>query len=197
MDNSTAAEIDLFIRGEKVGLGPIRRDLLSTYQRWMNDLHITRSLGAPSRPMTAERETVWADCALVSTDPAFTIYTLDDMRPIGNTSFFNFDTESATCFFGIMIGERDAWGHGYGTETTRLMLHYAFDVLGLQNVTLTAHATNTRGIRAYERAGFRRIGVRRNAIQVGRHRVDEILMDAVPDDLEPSFLDRVMHPVGT
>jgi RimJ/RimL family protein N-acetyltransferase len=186
--DSTALDIDLIVRGEKVGLGPLRRDLLTTYQRWMNDLAVTRTLGAPSRPMTSEREQSWLDGALLSTEPHFTIYTLNDLRPIGNTSLFDINSEFATCFFGILIGERDAWGHGYGTETTRLMLHYAFDVLGFRNVTLTVHADNLRGIRAYERAGFRRIGTRRNALVAGRLRLDEILMDAIPEDIEPSEL---------
>lgn len=184
----------LNIRGERVGLGPLRGDLASTYQRWMNDLNVTRTLAAPNVPMTVEREQRWVDDALVSSDPVFTIYTLDDLRPIGNTSLYDVDSDNRTCSFGILIGERDAWGHGYGTETTRLMLGYAFDVLGMQNVMLTVHADNVRGIRAYERAGFRRIGVRRSAIQVGRRRLDEILMDAVPEDIEPSFLDQTMHP---
>ncbi len=194
MTERNLSDIDLIIRGELVGLGPIRSDLLTTYQRWMNDLQVTRTLGAPSRPMTTEREQRWVDGALLSSDPAFTIYTLADMRAIGNTSLFDFDSDNATCYFGILIGERDAWGRGYGTETTRLMLQYAFDVLGLQNVMLTVHADNIGGIRAYERAGFRTIGTRRNAIRVGRRRIDELLMDATPDDLEPSFLDRLMHP---
>lgn len=193
MDNPTS-EVTLYIRGERVGLGTLRADLLTTYQRWMNDLHATRTLGQPDRPMTTEREKAWLDGALASDEPSFTIYTLDDLRPIGNTGLWNVDTANRTSFFGILIGERDAWGHGYGTETTRLMLHYAFDVLGLQNVTLTVHADNQRGIRAYGRAGFRHAGVRRNAIQVGRRRIDEIMMDAVPGDIEPSFLARIMDP---
>jgi RimJ/RimL family protein N-acetyltransferase len=188
MTDSQPGTIDLFIRGERIGLGPIRADLLTTYQRWMNDLNNTRTLGVPSIPMTTGREQAWLDGALASSDPTFTIYTLDDMRPIGNTSLFDINSEFATCFFGILIGERDAWGHGYGTETTRLMLHYAFDVLGFRNVTLTVHADNIRGIRAYERAGFRRIGTRRNALVAGRLRLDEILMDAIPEDIEPSEL---------
>lgn len=194
MDVSPAHDITLIIRGETVGLGPLRSDLLTTYQRWMNDLNVTRTLGAPDRPMTTERERAWLDGALASPEPNFTIYALPDLRPIGNTGLWGMDELNRTSFFGIMIGERDAWGHGYGAETTRLMLNYAFDVLGLQNVMLTVHATNTRGIRAYERAGFRRAGVRRNAIQVGRQRIDEIMMDAIPGDFEPSHLDRVMHP---
>lgn len=189
-----ADEPILVIRGERVGLGPLSGDLVATYQRWLNDLNVTRTLAAPNWPMTIEREQRWIDGALVSSEPIFTIYTLDDFRPIGNTSFYDLDNDNRTCYFGILIGERDAWGQGYGTETTRLMLQYAFDVLGMQNVMLTAHADNVRGIRAYERAGFRRIGVRRNAVQVGRRRLDEVLMDAVPDDIEPSFLDQVMHP---
>lgn len=194
MADNQPTDIDLIIRGELVGLGPLRSDLLTTYQRWMNDLNVTRTLGVPSHPMTTEREQSWAERVLLSSDPTFTIYALADMRPIGNTGLTNLDADNATCYFGILIGERDAWGHGYGTETTRLMLQYAFDVLGLQNVTLTVHADNTRGIRAYQRAGFRQAGIRRNALRVGRRRIDEILMDAVPDDLEPSFLDRLMHP---
>jgi RimJ/RimL family protein N-acetyltransferase len=185
--------IDLFIRGERVGLGPIRADLLTTYQRWMNDLNNTRTLGVPSIPMTTGREQAWLDGALMSSDPTFTIYTLDDMRPIGNTGLHDFSAANNTCYFGIMIGERECWGQGYGTEVTRLMLRYAFDVLGIQNVMLTVHADNTRGIRAYERAGFRRIGVRRNAIRVGRRRIDEVLMDAIPEEIEPSDLDRLMR----
>jgi len=193
MSNDTPSTIDLIITGERVGLGPLRADLVPTYQRWMNDLQVTRTLGAPSRPMTIEREQQWADSALVSSDPAFTVYRLEDMRPIGNTSLFNIDEANATCYFGILIGERDVWRQGYGTETTRLMLQYAFDVLGFQNVTLTVHADNPAGIRAYQKAGFKHAGTRRNAIRVGRHRIDEILMDATPDDLEPSFLDTLMR----
>ncbi len=51
----------LFIRGELVGLGPLRSDLLTTYQRWMNDLQAIRHLGASKLPMTIERERAWLD----------------------------------------------------------------------------------------------------------------------------------------
>jgi RimJ/RimL family protein N-acetyltransferase len=57
--------------------------------------------------------------------------------------------------YGIVIGEPDCQGRGYGTETTSLMLDYAFTVLGLHNVMLTVMAYNLAGIRTYEKAGFR------------------------------------------
>src|SRR5690606_35727569 len=102
------------------------------------------------------------------------------------------DARRGTAEYGIVIGEKDAWGKGYGTEATRLMLAYGFDVLGLQNIMLRVYANNPAGVRAYERAGFRKVGVLRNAMPLGRVRVDEILMDAIPDDIPPSDLQRLM-----
>ena len=195
MNDTHQTDVNLMIRGELVGLGPLRGDLLTTYVRWMNDLRVTRTLIARGRiPMTAERQQAWLDRALTWSEPIFTVYLLKDMRPIGTTNLYEIDNDHQRCEFGIVIGERDAWGKGYGTEATRLMLQYAFDVLGMRNVSLTVHADNTRGIRAYERAGFRRSGVLRNAVSVGRRRIDKIIMDAVPEDLEPSYLDGVLHP---
>ena len=43
------------IEGELVALGPLRRDLLQLYQRWINDLVAARGLGA-FLPITVEKE---------------------------------------------------------------------------------------------------------------------------------------------
>jgi RimJ/RimL family protein N-acetyltransferase len=191
--NDTASEPRFFIRGEKVGLGPMRKDLLETYTRWVNTLQVTRTLGIPNLPMTVEREQGWLDAALTSTDPLFTIYELTSSRPIGNTGLADIDHASGTATFGLLIGETDAWGKGFGTETTRLMLNYGFDVLGLHNIDLQVFAHNPGGIKAYERAGFKKVGVRRGARKVGRVRYDIVYMDAVADEIEPSPLHKLMQ----
>jgi RimJ/RimL family protein N-acetyltransferase len=61
-------------------------------------------------------------------------------------------------------------------------------MLGLHNVMLTVLPTNVAAIRAYEKAGFKRIGVRRNALSVLGRRGDEVLMDAVPDEFQSPVL---------
>jgi diamine N-acetyltransferase len=88
--------------------------------------------------------------------------------------------------FGIALGERR--GKGLGTEATRLTLDWAFNMLGLHNVMLTVLPTNTAAVRAYEKAGFRRIGLRRDALSVMGQRGDELLMDAVADDFDSPVL---------
>lgn len=184
----------LVFRGEKIGLGPLRSDLLETYQRWINDPRVTRTLGLPTWPQSTESEKEWLDDALTSMNTAnFTVYELASMTPIGNTALASINWANRIANFGIMIGEPDAWNKGYGTETTRLVLQYAFDVLGLVNVMLEVDDHNPGAIRAYQRAGFKQIGVRRGARLIGRQRHDSILMDATPDDLEPSALHRLMQ----
>ncbi len=72
--------------------------------------------------------------------------------------------------FGILIGDKAAWGKGYGSEATRLMLRHAFETLNLNRVWLHVYEYNQRGIRAYEKVGFRREGVlRQDTFRDGRY----------------------------
>jgi RimJ/RimL family protein N-acetyltransferase len=137
----------LYIQGELDSLGPIRRDLLPLYQRWINNLGTTRTLDLPPYPMTVEKE---QDCydqhSRAENDVPFTIYERNTLRPIGNTGFHGVDYRTRTATFGI-IGEPECRGKGYGTETTRLMLDYAFTTLGLHNVMLIVFEFNVAGTR--------------------------------------------------
>ena len=64
---------------------------------------------------------------------------------------------------GIVVGEKDQWGKGYGGEAMELMVRVAFDGLNLHRVYLTVADFNERGIRSYRRVGFREEGRWREA----------------------------------
>ena len=152
----------LNIEGELVALGPVRRELLPLYQRWINDLGTMRMLDLPPQPMTMEKEQDWYEHVSKAEDNvSFTIYERETLRPIGNTGLDGVDHRNRTATFGIIIGEPECRGKGYGTETTRLMLDYAFTVLGLHNAMLLVFEFNQAGIKAYQRAGFKEFGRRR------------------------------------
>ncbi|HJQ27856.1 MAG TPA: GNAT family protein [Rubrobacter sp.] len=173
------------ILGELVALGPLRRDLLSLYQRWVNDLGTMRTLGIPPLPMTSEKEQDWYDRQSKAQDDApFTIYERETLRPIGNTGLHEIDYRNRSATFGIMIGEPDCRGKGYGTETTSLMLDYAFTALGLHNVMLTVFEFNPAGFRAYEKAGFKEFGRRRQCRTTAGKLRDEIFMDCLSSEFE-------------
>lgn len=175
----------LNIEGDLVALGPLRRDLLPLYQRWINDLYTMRTLDLPPRPLTMEQEQDWYDRqSKAEDDVPFTIYERETLRPIGNTGLHGVDYRNRTAAFGIIIGEPECRGKGYGTETTRLLLDYAFSALGLHNVILTVFEFNPAAIRAYNKAGFKEIGRRRECRPMGGKLWDEIYMDCLSSEFE-------------
>jgi RimJ/RimL family protein N-acetyltransferase len=178
----------LLVDGEKVGLGPHRRELIPLYQRWMNDFGTLRTLGVAPMPMTLERETAWYESVAAATAPNFTIYERATWRPIGTTSLMEVDRENRSAEFGILIGEAAYRGRGFGTETTRLMLDYAFTALGLHSVMLRVFEFNLAGQRAYSRAGFREFGRRRQSKLMGGRLWDTVYMECLASEFTGSVL---------
>lgn len=187
-ETSAATPPLINIVGEKVALGPLRKDLVPTYTRWYNDFNTLRTLGANPVPLAVELEEQWYERVIQrgETEIAFTMYEQDTMRPIGNTGLNDIDYRNRTAEFGITIGEPDARNKGYGTETAQLMLGYAFTALGLHNVMLTVHEYNLAGIRAYTKAGFQEIGRRRESIFMGGKLWDIIYMECLSTEWGPS-----------
>lgn len=52
---------------------------------------------------------------------------------------FNFDVNAHTCELGIMIGDKDSWGRGYGCEVASLLLSYAFRLRNFHKVWLRSY----------------------------------------------------------
>ena len=168
------------VEGARIALGPLRMDLVATYQRWENDLEVANANGRVI-PVTleAERERI----AGRSGKPEccdFTVYDRADQAPIGWSSLFHIDHRNGSAQFGIDLGERR--GQGLGTEATRLTLDWGFSVLGLHNIMLAVAAWNERAIRVYTKVGFRELGRRRGAgLTMGR-RHDGVFMDLLASE---------------
>ena len=99
------------------------------------------------------------------------------------------DHHFARAELGILLGRRR--GTGIGSDAVRLALDWAFNMLGLRNVMLESYEFNEQAVRAYERAGFRTIGRRRDAVQVLGRRWDSVLMDATADGFDSPVLARL------
>ena len=103
-------------------------------------------------------------------------------RLIGSCAFSQVDGENGSAMFHITIGEKDAWGRGYGTEATQLMLDHAFGTLGLHRIALTVFEFNERAIRAYRRCGFLVEGRARESIWRDGRWWDEIAMSVLASE---------------
>lgn len=192
---ASAAPPVVTITGERIALGPLRRDLIPTHQRWGNDFPTARTQGGTPTPWTAERVATWLERAAANEHATwFTLYERATWRPIGTAHLKDLDWRNRTAEFGIAIGEADARGRGYGTETTRLMLDYAFTALGLHSVMLTVYPFNHAAIRAYEKAGFKEFGRRRQCEMMGGTLRDVVYMDCLASEFTSSLLHAIFAP---
>ena len=195
---SAPLETIVNIRGERVALGPLHCGLLPLIERWDNEFRTVDLGGDDPRPRSAEAiAATWEPLLRGEREDwiGFAIYALPDLRPIGIANIRDFGNPHGTAEFGITIGDPSDRGQGFGTEATRLLLDYAFTVLGVHNVWLDTPAYNAGAIRAYEKAGFREIGRRRGARTLAGARYDVVLMDCIADEFVPPAM-RALPELG-
>ena len=68
--------------------------------------------------------------------------------------YYDIDRSKSQCELGIMIGNRDYWSRGYGTDAILTLLRAIFEEAVLQRVYLHTLAYNERAQKAFRKAGF-------------------------------------------
>ncbi len=173
-----------FLVGEKIYLRPLERDGAPTLLPWVNDPDVIANL-IMYTPKNLQSELEFIERAYKSdTEIILGIALKADDKLIGTTGLHRIDWKNRNCLFGILIGDKTEWGKGYGAETTHLMVSYAFETLGMHRVWLHVYEYNHRGIRAYEKAGFVREGVLRQARYHNGEFYDVIVMGLLRSEWE-------------
>lgn len=83
----------------------------------------------------------------------FAIDTLDG-KHIGNCTYYNINHLKGEAELGIMIGEREYRGKGYGSDAANLLLGYIFQKTGLKKIGLKTLWDNVRAQRCFLKCGF-------------------------------------------
>lgn len=169
----------------RVGIGPLRRDLVELYVAWQNDPVVMRGEGRTESETPAGRA-AGLEAQLAGENAHFTVYDLTGgaPAPVGTASLL-VDHVVKTAEYVVALGPAGR-GRGLAAPLSALVLRYAFEVAKLRNVWLHVLAPNEPAVRAYRRAGYQVIGVRRDCAYWDGEPCDEVLMDAVPGDLAPA-----------
>jgi len=153
-----------FIIGEKIYLRPVELEDVEVLCRCLNNPESRFSffLAFPTNHVRQEEfiRSLYKDKELI----VFIIVTQDENIPVGYTLFTRIDLVSRAATYGIIIGDSKYWSKGYGSEVTRLMVDYGFNTLGLNRIQLQVWVDNIAGVKAYERAGFKKEGMLRQAM---------------------------------
>lgn len=168
--------------GRRVCLRPFGKNDVDYIQKWSSDPEI-RKLTAEVAPMgrmeagklykelRADKERLWFMVVLKKTG-----------RVIGEAGLLRMFKPWRCSDMSIIIGEKDAWGKGYGTEAGRLLLDYIFGRLGFHRVSVGVVALNERALRFWEGLGFKREGVEREGYYCDNEYSDFIMMSILEEE---------------
>jgi RimJ/RimL family protein N-acetyltransferase len=160
----------------RVTLEPLRDGDSSLLFEWINDRELVE-LSSAYEPVGEAAHRAWFDSIRDREDVViFGIREEPLDQLVGSCQLLDIDRRHGTAKLQIRIGDQAARDRGLGTAAVGQLLRHAFEELGLHRVELDVFATNPRAIAAYEKAGFSREGVRREAVEIGGQRIDVIVM---------------------
>jgi RimJ/RimL family protein N-acetyltransferase len=162
--------------------------LAQAFARWNQNSEYFRLLDSdPAHLWSANKFKEFLEKELESTlvvNLLFSIRTLDADKLIGFIALDGINWTDRDSYVAIGIGEPDFWGRGCGTDAMRLMLRYAFTELNLHRISLNVYAYNQRGIRSYEKCGFKHEGCIREFVLRDGRRSDMLHMGILRSEWE-------------
>lgn len=179
------------LEGRLVRLRALERADAERAHRWMNDGQVRQFLHGMRYPVSMEEELRWLEGAMSSSfgRVVLAVETREGAH-IGNVELRGVSAEDRRAELGIVIGEKDHWGKGYGTDAVVTLLRFAFEVMNLHRVWLTTGEDNPRAIVCYRRCGFREEGRLRQDRYLGGRYWDTIVMGVLREEFEEA------HPFG-
>ena len=168
--------------GERVYLRPFSKTDLSYVQKWYKDPEIRKMTGEVASISRAEAEKFYRRLRTDKDRIWYAIVLKEGNRVIGESGLLRMFKPWRCTDMTIIIGEKDAWGKGYGTEAGRLILDHAFKRLGFHRVSNGVVALNERALRFWEGLGFRKEGVQRDGYHCNGEYSDFVMMCILEDE---------------
>lgn len=134
---------------------------IPTYYKWRNDETIAVfDQSEFLRPRSFEEIEEWSQI-LVN---GHTYIASVDGVYIGTIALMKVDERNRHAELAIVIGEKDYWSKGYGSQMMHTLLEYGFEGLNLDRLYLHVFSFNERAIKFYEKFNFKHEGTLRNML---------------------------------
>lgn len=165
----------IFLEGRKTILRPINKatDVIPV-TRWINDPEVTVFLKAYS-PHSEESEKGWFES--LDKDKNNIVLAIEakigsdgEIQFIGLMGIHHIDWRLQSATTGAIIGEKEFWGKGFGTDAKMILLDYAFNTLGLRKICSSVIAYNKRSLNYSLHCGYKLEGTfRKHSFRKGKY----------------------------
>ena len=154
-----------YIVGEAVYLREYRIEDLEEIHKWRTLDEICWWTAAYIWPESLEETRSFVEAQIDNADSEnrkFVICRKQDDGYVGHIGYEHLDLRRRNTELGIVIGQPQSLSKGMGTEAIGLFLKVCFEELVLHRVGLRVLRSNHRGVRCYEKSGFREEGTLRD-----------------------------------
>jgi RimJ/RimL family protein N-acetyltransferase len=182
MHGKKSVSKQLSLVGRRLHLRPFSRSDLPYIQKWSNDSEIRRLTGEVSPMSQAEAKRFYKELRADKDRLWFVIVLKKGKRVIGEAGLLRMFRPWRCTDMTVIIGEKDAWEKGYGSEAGRLLLSHAFDRLGFHRVSVGVVGLNERALRYWESLGFKREGAERDGYYCDSKYSDFVMMSILEDE---------------
>ncbi|MEO6695303.1 MAG: GNAT family protein [Ignavibacteria bacterium] len=155
-----------FLISENIYLSPLTKDDISDeYVSWLNDAEVCRDNSHATFPNTLEKTVNYLD--FISTDKSAVVFAIrwkktDDH--IGNISLQNINWINRSAEIAILIGNKNYWNKGIGSEVYKLVINYGFNTLNLNRISSGQIVSNEAMIKVCEKNGMKKEGLLREVL---------------------------------
>lgn len=165
--------------GTLTTLAPLTKEHIPACWKWISDKKVTHHMGGPFAK-TYRQELKWLRNLLKKKDEKiFAILEKETSKHIGNLGIHGINKDHKRATVGIVIGEKNYWSHGFGTDALKTALKYCFNKLKLQKIQLDVSTDHEAAQKCYKKAGFKRVGTMKNHYQKNGKFYDAYLMEAL------------------
>jgi RimJ/RimL family protein N-acetyltransferase len=142
--------------------------------QWFSDPDVHKFLSRKRITLKEERQWIRSLKKKKNKERHFAIDTFDHVH-IGSIGLI-LNHQDRRGRLGIVIGDKNYWNKGYGTDAIACILKYGFTKLHLHRIDLTVFDYNKRAIRVYKKLGFKVEGAQRESIFYKKRFYNTLLM---------------------
>jgi RimJ/RimL family protein N-acetyltransferase len=171
--------------GEKVCLRAYKEEDIPVATKLVNDGELKRLLTPGiAFPVTGWEEEEWVKSQKSNKNGEYN-FAVEDMEThsyIGGCGINEVNWISRVATVGIMIGGKNYWNKGYGTDAMRVLIKFIFENMNIRKIKLNVFSFNVRAQKCYEKCGFKVEGILKDELFKDGKYYDEIIMSLFVND---------------
>jgi RimJ/RimL family protein N-acetyltransferase len=165
-------------------LRPLEKRDIKLKVKWYNDPQVNKKL-ILNEELELAKSLEWFDKAIHDDSRRDFIIETKDGEPIGLTGLLGIDRIHGTAECFCVIGQKEFWGKGIGTQVHSLLIQWAFDELNLHKIWAVVYTNNAAVLKLVKKLGFEIEGTLREEKCIAGKRIDLFRIGVLCDEFKP------------